>query len=257
MRVLSRPKIVAALVLAAAAGPLLAPVAAVAASTPSVSFSGGCGLLGVGARSQPNVSSVKITVNSSVTFVNHLNTSAQLFINGSSQASLSPNYQVKVAFSASASVSLVPSCLLGTGGAGTVSVRVSSPATGSPAGPAPTTGAPTHASPTAKASAISPSAAVRPSSSPSGALAPSGAPSLDQPGLVGPSGPSAGAAAGGVIDPSGGPMVASVGSATPATSGHQGPDRLLVIISAVCIIGVTIALIRAIVAQRAIRVATA
>jgi hypothetical protein len=255
MRVLSRPKIVAALVLAAAAGPLFAPVAAVAASTPSVSFSGGCGLIGLGSYSKPSAASVSIAAGSSVTFVNHLNTSAQLFINGSSQASLRPDYQVKVAFSASASVSLVPSCLLGSGGAGTVSVRVSSP-TGSPAGPAPTTGAPTHASPTARASAISPSATARPSSSPSGVLAPSGTPSLDQPGLVGPSGPSAGAA-GGVTAPSGGPMVASVGSATPATSGHQGPDRLLVVISAVCIIGVTIALIRAIVAQRAIRVATA
>lgn len=256
MRVLSRPKIVAALVLAAAAGPLLAPVAAVAASTPTVSFSGGCGLLGVGASSQPSTGSVKITANSSVTFVNHLNGSAELFINGSSRTTLNRNYQVSVSFSSSASVSLVPSCLLGTGGAGTVSVRVSESPTGSPAGPAPTTGTPTHASPTAKASATTSPTAGRPSSSPSGAAVPSGAPSLDQPGLVGPSGPSA-AAAGGGVDPSGGAMVASVGSATPATSGHQGPDRLLVVISAVCIIGVAIALIRAIVAQRAIRVAAA
>lgn len=253
MRVSSRPGILAALALAAAVGPLLAPLAAAAASSPTVTFTGGCGLLGVGASSQPSTGSVKISANSSVSFVNHLNSSAQLFVNGSSQASLNPDYQVKVSFSSSASVSLVPSCLLGTGGAGTVSVKVSSPTPGSPTGPAPTTGTPTHASPTAKPSATSSPSAARPSLTPSGV--PSGlVPSLGQSGLAGPSGA---AIAAGPTDPASGSPILAVGAATPASSGHQGPDRLLVVISAVCIIGVTIALIRAIVAQRAIRVVAA
>jgi hypothetical protein len=79
-------------------------------------------------------------------------------------------------------------------------------------------------------------------------------PSLGQSGLAGPSGA---AIAAGPTDPASGSPILAVGAATPASSGHQGPDRLLVVISAVCIIGVTIALIRAIVAQRAIRVVAA
>jgi hypothetical protein len=251
MRVLSRPKIVAALILAAAAGPLLAPGAA-SAAPPTVTFKGGCGLLGVGASSQPSTGSVKISADSSVNFVNHLNSSAQLFVNNKSEATVNPDYQVQVSFHASATVALVPSCLLGSGGAGTVSVRVSSASGGSPSGPA-TAGAPTKAAPpfTKPSATATPSAGQ--SSAAASALASGAAKSTASPSLA-PSG------AGVVIGPSSGSgdgQLIAVGATTPAASRHHGPDRLLVVISAVCLIGVSIALIRAIVAQRAIRMVTA
>jgi hypothetical protein len=251
MRLLSRPKIVAALALAAVAGPLLAPGGAVAAP-PTVTFNGGCGLLGVAASSRPSTSSVRIAANSSVNFVNHLSDSAQLLINGASEATIKPDYQVEVSFHASATVSLVPSCLLGSGAAGSVSIRVSAPSGGGDVPSVPATVAPTTqlGAPSARASVtISPSG--QPSASPSGSAASRSA----TPQRTDPSTPAAALAP--PVGPSGSAALVAIGATSPATSGHHGPDRLLAVIAAVCLIGVSIALIRAIVAQRAIRMVTA
>jgi hypothetical protein len=252
MRLLLRPRIVAVLALASVVGPLLAPGAA-SAAPPTVTFTGGCGLLGVGASSQPSTGSVRIATNSSVNFVNHLNGAAQLLVNGASQTTIKPDYQVQVSFHASATVALVPSCLLGSGGAGTVSIRVSeSPGGGgTPTGSA-TAGTPTQAgTPSGKPSAAGTPSAGQPSASPSGTASRT----ASTPGTGRTSAAAALAPTTGASGPP--PAVAAIGAASPAASGHHGPDRLLAVIAAVCVIGVSIALIRAIVAQRAIRMVTA
>jgi hypothetical protein len=245
MKVLTRPGSIAVLALTIAAGPLLAPGVA-AAAPPQVSFSGGCGLLGVGASSQPNVSSVRVSNGSSVNFINRLNTSAHLFVNGSDMANVDHDFQVQVSFHAPAKVSMVPACLLGSGGAGSVSVQVTGSSGGHPTNPA-TVGQPTRGAPTGAASpSVTPSARLSPSVGPSGSVP---VPSAS-------SAPASSASPAVVLNPSGQPsggQLVAIGAATPAGSGHHGPDRLLAVIAAVCLIGVSIALIRAIVAQRAIR----
>ncbi len=228
-------------VAAIAGGALLGPGSASAAS-PTVTFNGNCGLLGVGASSQPDTTSVTVGAGGSVTFVNHLSQDAQLTINGDGRGTIAKDTAVPVSFTGPATVALVPSCLLGHGSAGSVSVAVKA-ASASPTAPV----TPTTAGrvPTGK-----PSAGRSPSGSPS--VPPSDSPSpTESLGVIGGANPAA-------VDPSpsAGDAVATIGGATPAP-GRHGPSGLLTLVSTICVVGVSIAAIRVIIAQRALRTVTA
>src|SRR2546421_10111475 len=139
-----RQRLVPALAAACAGAALLAPGTAFAATSP-VAFSGGCGLLGVGASSHPDTGSVTVHAGGTVTFVNHLGQSAHLMINGADRGVVPTNNQVAVLFrQGRVSVTMLPGCLLGGGGdVGAVTVNVtadSASGSGSPAGRPPGAG---------------------------------------------------------------------------------------------------------------------
>ena len=126
-----RHRLAPVLAVASIAGALIAPGTALAAA-PTVTFHGGCGLLGVGASSRPDYGSVTVAGGGTVTFVNRLGQAADLMINGADRATVPADSQIGVVFrQGRLSVSLVPACLLGGGGAGSVTVTVSSGGTGS------------------------------------------------------------------------------------------------------------------------------
>jgi hypothetical protein len=236
-------RLVPVLAAACAGAALLAPGIARAAP-PLVAFHGGCGLLGVGASSQPDRSSVTVSSGGTVTFVNHLDQSAHLMINGADRGVVPQNNQVAVLFrSGRVSVSMLPGCLLqGGGSVGAVTVTVAavpdvpSPSTeGSSAGrPAPTP----DRSPSARSASPSPS----PSEPSAGAAsqAPDGAaPSVEALAGTGPA-----------VAPS---ADAVVGAAVPGPPGRPRPAGLLVVVAGICVVGVSAAAIRVMIAQRAIR----
>ena len=226
---------------ACAGAALFAPGTAVAAS-PTVAFQGGCGLLGVGASSHPDAGSVAVRSGGTVTFVNHLGQPAHLIINGADRGVVPRDNQVAVLFrQGRVSVTMLPGCLVGGGGdVGYVTVAVMADA-GSPAGagsPSPRAGR----SPEAKAT---PSASAVP-----GALAASGDPAAPAP--AGGTAPSADALAGAGAGVPGIDAV-SVGTAVPGPPGRRRPAGLLIFVAAICVVGVSVAATRAIIAQRAIR----
>jgi len=242
MPVLSRTRTVA-LALAVAAGPLLAPGVAMAAS-PTVTFNGNCAIGGLGASSQPDVGAISVPAGTTVMFVNHLQKTAKLLVNGQERAKVEPDFQIGVAFQGPASVSMAPTCLLGSGSVGSVEVAVASESAG-PSGPVPSGGgSPSRGRASSRPSASSSRTPGQPSATPSGAT-----PSASDD-------PSGGL---GLADPSGAPSdpAVAVGAATPAVPGRHGPAGLLALIATVCVIGVSIAFIRAIIAQRAIRMVAA
>jgi hypothetical protein len=246
MPLLTRHRTALTLVAAVAGGALLGPGAAFAGS-PTVTFSGSCGLLGIGASSQPDTGSVTISSGSSVTFVNHLDQPAQLMINNSAATTLAKDTAVPVSFTGPATVALVPGCLLGHGTPGTVAVGVGQGSS------TPTAGAPTKAgAPTTPG--------ARTSATPSGSRSPgeslSASPSDSSPAPSGLADPTQAGLAGDFPSALPSDAVAAVGAATPAP-GRHGPSGLLTLISTVCVVGVSIAAIRVIIAQRALRTVTA
>jgi len=242
-----RQRLAPALAAACVAGVLLAPGTALAA-TPTVAFHGGCGLLGVGASSQPDTGAVTVRSGSTVTFVNHLGQAAHLMINGADRGDVPSDNQVAVLFrQGRVSVSLLPGCLVGGGGGvGSVTVTVTpaadpgSPGTaGSPAdrslhdgGRSPEARATSSAGPMPGVAAVDPAAPA-----PAGGAAPSAdaltgvAPGAGVPG----------------VDP------VAVGAAEPGPPGRHRPAGLLIFVAGICVVGVSIAATRAIIAQRAIR----
>src|SRR5437763_1632138 len=127
-----RHRLASVLAVASIGGGLFAPGTAFAAA-PTVTFRGGCGLLGVGASSRPDIGALTVAPGSAVTFVNRLGQSADLMINGADRATVPADSQIGVVFrQGRLSVSLVPACLLGNGGAGSVTVTVRS--AGNPGG---------------------------------------------------------------------------------------------------------------------------
>jgi hypothetical protein len=239
-----RHRLVPVLATACLVGVLLGPGTARAA-TPTVTFHGGCGLLGVGASSRPDPASLSVSAGAPVAFVNQLGQSAELMINGVDRGSVPADHQVSMAFRPGrVSVSLVPACLLGGGGAGTATITVTA-ATGhgSPSGP----GSPSNrGSPEAR---TSPGAGVQPSTAPGAAAPP------DRGVVPSPAG-SVSATGGGDISPDPVPTgdgVAAVGPVLPGPPGRPAPSGLLVLVAAICVVGVSIAAVRAIIAQRAIR----
>jgi len=230
-------------VLAAACigGALLMPGAA-SAATSTVTFKGDCGLLGVGASSKPDKGAVDVHSGGTVTFVNHLDQSAHLMINGADRGVVPPDNQVAVLFrQGRVSVTMLPGCLLGGGGdVGAVTVNVTAdPASSTPAGRSPGAGR-------------SPEARTATSASP----APSGAAASADPAVpalgAGPL-PSVDPLTGTDPGPAPGMDAVAVGTAVPGPPGKHRPAGLLVFVAAICVVGVSVAATRAIIAQRAIR----
>ena len=221
---------------------LLVPGVA-AAAQPTVTFHGDCGLLGVGASSRPDKSAVAVNSGGTVTFVNNLDQSAHLMINGTDRGVVPADNQVAVLFRGGrVSVTMLPGCLLGGGGnVGSVTVNVASdPGSGFAGTPG-----------KSPAPGRSPEAKVTASASP----APSGAAASLNPALPAP---------GDGISASGDPLAAgagaapgmdpvAVGTAVPGPPGRHRPAGLLVFVAAICVVGVSVAATRAIIAQRAIR----
>jgi hypothetical protein len=225
-------------------GALFSPGTAEAA-TPTVVFHGDCGLLGVGASSRPDPGSLSVSAGTSVAFVNQLGQSAELMINGADQGSVPADHQVSVAFRAGrVKVSLVPACLLATGGAGVATITVT-PA----AGPGSPTGSKPPSDRRSPDGRTTPTAVGQPTTVP-GAPAPPGpaaAPRLDT---------SVGAIGSDDANPDPVPTtdgVAAVGPARPGPPARHAPSSLLVSVAAICLVGVSIAAVRAVIAQRASR----
>lgn len=112
------------------AGPLLAGVVPGAAgATPpaaseTVTFSGGCGVLGVGASSEPDVDALEVPAGAKLTFVNDLGQRATLLLDGERAAQVDRGDAVPVTFhSGRVEVSMRLQCLLQRQ-AGTVAVDV-------------------------------------------------------------------------------------------------------------------------------------
>ena len=233
-------------VLAAACigGAILLPGVA-SAGPPTVAFHGNCGLLGVGASSKPDTGSVSVRSGGTVTFVNHLDQSAHLMINGADRGVVPADNQVAVLFrQGRVSVTMLPGCLLGGGGdVGAVTVNVTADSASGPGSPA---GRPPGAD-------RSPEARTTPSASP----APSGAAASLDPAVPAPGGgtlPSGDALAAGTDGgPAPGMDPVAVGTAVPGPPGKHRPAGLLVFVAAICVVGVSVAATRAIIAQRAIR----
>jgi hypothetical protein len=246
-------------------GALIAPGVAAAAESPTVTFNGGCGVVGLGASSQPSVDGLHVASGSTVYFVNHLGQPAQLMVDGSAASTVQANFKVGVVFKGPATVALVPGCLLGGADSGTVRVDVAGRPSASPTGGVPTTRAGGSAGGHAGQPSNRPAAGAirapekRPSATPSAstpAPSPSGSasvsPSVD-PALVGPTDTASEVGP----DPSPSANLVAVGAMTPATPGRHRPAGLLALIATVCMVGVSIATIRAIIAQRAIRMVAA
>jgi len=238
-----RHRLASVLAVASIGGGLFAPGTAFAAA-PTVTFRGGCGLLGVGASSRPDIGALTVSPGSAVTFVNRLGQSADLMINGADRATVPADSQIGVVFrQGRLSVSLVPACLLGNGGAGSVTVTVSSAGSGSAAG-----GSRSRTPQAVK----SPEARTAPSPGQSSAAAvppdPAAAASADGGSL---------ADGGASPDPVPTSDTVAVGSAVPGPPVRKGPAGILVFVAAICVVGVSVAAVRAIIAQRAIRAVVA
>ena len=140
-----------------------------------MTFHGDCGLLGVGASSRPDKGAVTVNSGGTVTFVNNLDQSAHLMINGADRGVVPADNQVAVLFRGGrVSVTMLPGCLLAGGGnVGSVTVNVSSDPGLNPAG-----------TPKSPAPGRSPEAKATASASP----APSGADGSLDPALPAPGG---------------------------------------------------------------------
>jgi hypothetical protein len=247
-----------------------------AAGTPTVEFSGGSVLSLLVCKSEPSAPDVSVPADSRVNFVNRLGQNAFLKVDGQSVATVQPNQQVPVVFKKGpVEVAMTFDC-----GVGVVQQfkPVSVGVTASPAGAAPTGGAANGTPAVNKTGAAAgPAGAAagaannamggdhasgRSSKSPHGqagqdgtvaASDPTGDPGLEgDPSLLDPSA-AAGSATG--VDPSA-PVDDRVTVEQPvAASGpaRNGPAGLLALVATVCAVGVGIAAIRAIIAQRASR----
>ena len=244
-----------------------------AAGTPTVEFSGGSVLSLLVCKSQPSAPDVSVPADSRVNFVNRLGQNAFLKVDGQSVATVQPNQQVPVVFKKGpVEVAMTFDC-----GVGVVQQfkPVSVGVTASPAGAAPTRGAvngtpgvnktgaaagPAGAAAGAANNAMGDHASSRSSKSPHGQAGQDGTVAASDPtgdlGLEGdPSLLDPSAAAGSVLDPST-PVDDRVTVEQPvAASGpaRNGPAGLLALVATVCAVGVGIAAIRAIIAQRASR----
>jgi hypothetical protein len=234
---------------------LLAPGAATASpSSRTVTFNGGCGLLGLGASSQPDTASLVVASGSTVIFVNHLGQTAQLIVNGENRGAIPADNEVGILFrQGSATVAMMPGCVLGDKGAGSVTVAVGSSSPGVPGGSpsGSVDGSGSASRPARRPSSSRGGAAERPSPPP-----PAGAPAPFGPAPAVAGGP-ASAGANDTPGVSSSEDMVAVGAVGPATPAHRGSAGLLAIVATVCVLGVSIAAIRAITARRAISVVTA
>jgi hypothetical protein len=157
------------------------------AAEPSVGFTGGCGLLGIGATSLPDTSALTVTAGSGLRVVNHLGVSATVLVDGRGVDTVPAGHSARLTLAAAetTTVRLAPVCpapLLSLSGILTVAVTTEAPpVTGSPsAGP---TGAPS-APPTTAPPAAPGSATPRPQPTPA-----TPGPDASAPAPVGATGP--------------------------------------------------------------------
>lgn len=264
-----------ALRVAAAAAALFAAALTVGASpvhaaptTPTVEFSGGSVLSLLVCKSEPSTGSVSVPAESRVNFVNRLGQGATLKVDGKAVSAVQPNQAVPVVFKKGpVNVAMTFSCGVGVVEQfKPVSVGVTAP----PAAPAADqdgqTGQPANTSGPAGAAAAAANQAINPT--PSGRS--TRKPSTNAPGSTGevdetgtePVDPSllgldatASPAAGANVDASTPTdervyVEEPVAASGPATN---APTGLLALVATVCVVGVGIAAIRAIIAQRSSR----
>lgn len=230
---------------------LAAPALAEPEATPQVEFNGGgLGLLLCGSR--PDRAAVTVKSESKVVFVNNIGQGATLQIDGENGGPIADGQAVEVVFHRGpVSIAMVPDCLLNLGGNGsyepvTVNVnRNSAPATGG------------------SKTAVKPRTTPKPKPKPTAASAalPAGDPSvpadsdlfpIEDPEAAGEPMPVPDASADSGLGSDGSKTV-TTGSAFDDTPMDKGPIGLLAIIATVCVVGVSVGAIRAIVGQRASR----
>lgn len=265
--------------MAAAAAALFAAALTVGASpvhaapsTPTVEFSGGSVLSLLVCKSEPSTGSVSVPAESRVNFVNRLGQGATLKVDGKSVSSVQPNQAVPVVFKKGpVNVAMTFSCGVGVVEQfKPVSVGVTAPpaapAAGQGAGQGGQAGQPANTSGPAGAAAAAANQAInaspngrstrKPSTTASGSTGEgdgTGTEPVD-PSLLGPDA-TASPAAGANANPSTSTdervfVEEPVAASGPATN---APTGLLALVATVCVVGVGIAAIRAIIAQRSSR----
>jgi hypothetical protein len=266
--------------LAAAAGALLTaalivgagPAYAAPSGGPTVEFSGGSMLNLLVCKSSPSSSKVSVPSESRVTFVNRLGQKATLKVDGKAVSEVGANQAVPVLFHyGPAQVSMTFSCGIGVAEEfKPVGVAVAKPAAAATtAGPKVNSGAGgtakhTTAAPntprTSRSGGTGAAAGARDSANTTGPATPAASAGTNtegtepiDPSLLAPDSSAAPFTAGDV--PAGpGDNQVDVEAAVPASGTPQnGPVGLLALIAAVCAVGVGIAAVRAVMAQRANR----
>ena len=249
------------------------------ASGPTVEFSGGSVLSLLVCKSTPSTSKVDVEKGGQVAFVNRLGQAASLRVNGNTVSQVPANSQVAVHFNGSGpeSVSMAFDCGVGVVQEfKAVDVTVNSVPNAAPAAPA---GAGAAAVGGAGGSGVSATgtrrgttAATTPAKT---STAHAAAPSRGTTGLEGSDGSSVGSATEPIdpsllgpadLDPSSGAVAADQGgnagtgnqvyveAAVPASgTPKNAPAGLLALIATVCVVGVGMAAIRAIIAKRSVR----
>lgn len=257
-----------------AASPALADPSA------TVTFHGGCGVLGVGGSSMPDVAEVTVPSGSEVAFRNGLSRPAVLRLDGQAVAEVAPDDTARVWFgSGRVSVTMEILCLVGQP-VGAVVVSVVPAAKKSPSRDARSGAASTPRPPTAPRSRVTPGPPAAdspvdaadprpgrpsgPASTPSpwaGSPTPS-APAVDELATPTPSptlevdgaGPVTARDVGGgsaeIVDPGAASRSLTGGN---APTGGDGSIGLLALIATVCVVGVSAGAVRTIITQRANR----
>jgi hypothetical protein len=266
---------------ATAAGALLAaaltvgagPVYAAPSGGPTVEFSGGSMLNLLVCKSSPSTGKVTVPADTRVTFVNRLGQTATLKVDGKSVSQIGANQAVPVVFHyGPADVSMTFSCGVGvveefksvgvavtpvaatktaptsTSGGATAGGARGTGGIAARNGAAPTAKSPHGGSAGTKTSGATGAAANDPAATGTNS---EGTEPID-PSLLGPGASSAPLA--GAAPSAPGDDQVYVEAAVPASgTPRNGPAGLLALIAAVCVVGVGIAAIRAIIAQRSTR----
>jgi hypothetical protein len=238
-----------------------------APSTPTVEFSGGSVLSLLVCKSEPSTGSVSVPAESRVNFVNRLGQGATLKVDGKAVSAVQPNQAVPVVFKRGpVDVAMTFSCGVGVVEQfKPVSVGVTAPPAAPAAGqggqagqPASTTGPAGAAAAAANQAIASPNgrSTRKPSTTASGSTGEAdgtGTEPVDQ-SLFGPD-PTASPAAGANVNANTSTdervfVEEPVAASGPATN---APTGLLALVATVCVVGVGIAAIRAIIAQRSSR----
>ncbi|MER7003004.1 hypothetical protein ABT297_08140 [Dactylosporangium sp. NPDC000555] len=271
----------AAAVAAAALTVGASPVSA-APATPTVEFSGGSVLSLLVCKSEPNTADVSVPTDSRVNFVNRLGQNALLKVDGQSVATVQPNEQVPVAFKKGpVEVAMTFDCGIGVVkqfkpvSVGVTAAQATPPADGQvSAGPARNAPGATRTTPPNGPAGAAAGAANNALNGRSGASGRSSKAPQGQAGQDGAAGASGSTGEFGtepidptLLDPSAaaapamgaGPSASvedriTVGEPVAASGpARGGPAGLLALVATVCAVGVGIAAIRAIIAQRASR----
>jgi hypothetical protein len=237
--------------------PLLAAGPAAAAG-PEISFSRGGGLEALSCSSSPSEESVTVPAESTVTFVNRLGSDATLRIDGRDATEVKKDESTDVLFHRGpVQVALVPDCSLLALSKTFEPVSVKVEPADTPADPPSSQAAKPGGHAAAGGSSGSTSSggsSTGTDESPAADRKPSASPSSSS---VPPAGGGVGSTGAGTVEgpeaPGGEQGLAAEPLSSVRASAERGPNGLLAIIAAVCVVGVSAGAIRAIVAQRATR----